>query len=222
MRRVLLAFAHRELVSRHSDACRKAGLKLVGVDLDAFALLRSLSPPRAEDAAPTEAVVAVAIGHERTVFAVSDGLVCDFVRALEWGGSGLDNALARSLDVSPELAHAVKHQLVLDGDVMPDGLSAVQVEAARATVREELRALSQEIVSSLRFYQTRPGSLAIGEILVTGGGAGLPGLADELGRLVGVPVRTADPLVRVKVGKKVKRPADAGSFAVAIGLGIEG
>jgi len=82
--------------------------------------------------------------------------------------------------------------------------------------------LSQEIVSSLRFYQTRPGSLAIGELLLTGGGAELPGLAEELERLVGVPVRAADPLGRVHLGKKVKRPAEAGSFAVAIGLGIEG
>ena len=224
MCRVLLAFAHRDLVDRHAAACQKAGLKLVGVDLDAFALLRSLSEPRAADAEPTQAVVAVAIGHERTVFAVSDGLICDFVRVLEWGGSALDGAIAHSLDLSLELAHAVKHQLdLVDGtSTAPDGLSPLQVEAARATVRDELRVLSQEIVSSLRFYQTRPGSLAIGELLVTGGGSELPGLAQELERMVGVPVRAADPLSRVHLGKKVKRPAEAGSFAVAIGLGIEG
>lgn len=224
MCRVLLAFAHRDLVDRHAAACQKAGLKLVGVDLDAFALLRSLSEPRGADSEPTQAVVAVAIGHERTVFAVSDGLICDFVRVLEWGGSALDGAIAHSLDLSLDMAHAVKHQLdLVEGTlVAPDGLSPVQVAAARETVRDELRVLSQEIVSSLRFYQTRPGSLAIGELLVTGGGAELPGLAEELERLVGVPVRAADPLGRVQLGKKVKRPAEAGSYAVAIGLGIEG
>ena len=224
MCRVLLAFAHRDLVARYADACQKAGVKLAGIDLDAFALLRSLSEPRAEEVEATQAVVAVAIGHERTVFAVSDGLVCDFVRVLEWGGGALDSALAHSLDLSLEAAHEAKHQLVLlDGSgAAPDGLGPVQVEAARAAVRDELRVLSQEIVSSLRFYQTRSRSLAIGEILVTGGCAELPGLVEELERLVGVPVRAADPLVRVKLGKKVKRPAEAGSFAVAIGLGIEG
>jgi type IV pilus assembly protein PilM len=223
MCRVLLAFAHRDLVDRHADACQKAGLKLVGIDLDAFALLRSLSEPRAADSDATQAVVAVAIGHERTVFAVSDGLICDFVRVLEWGGGALDTAIAHSLDLSIELAHAVKHQLVLaDGtSEAPDGLSPVQGEAARAAVRDELRVLSQEIVSSLRFYQTRAGSLAIGELLLTGGGSELPGLAEELERTVGVPVRAADPLGRVQLGKRVKRPAEAGSFAVAIGLGIE-
>ena len=223
MRRVLLAFAHRDLVDRHAAACQKAGLKLIGVDLDAFALLRSLSEPRSADTDPTQAVVAVAIGHERTVFAVSDGLICDFVRVLEWGGSALDSAIAHSLDLSPSLAHAVKHQLdLVEGtSAVPDGLSPVQVAAAREAVRDELRVLSQEIVSSLRFYQTRPGSLAIGELLLTGGASELPGLAEELERLVGVPVRAADPFGRVHLGKKVKRPAEAGSYAVAIGLGIE-
>ena len=224
MRRVLLAFAHRDLVDRHAAACQKAGLKLIGVDLDAFALLRSLSEPRSADTEATQAVVVVAIGHERTVFAVSDGLICDFVRVLEWGGSALDGAIAHSLDLSPSLAHAVKHQLNLGEGTgaEPDGLSPVQVAAARETVRDELRVLSQEIVSSLRFYQTRPESLAIGELLLTGGGSELPGLAEELERLVGVPVRAADPFGRVHFGKKVKRPAEAGSYAVAIGLGIEG
>jgi type IV pilus assembly protein PilM len=223
MCRVLLAFAHRDLVARHADACRQAGLKLSGVDLDAFALLRALSEPRAASVEPTQAVVAVAIGSDRTVFAVSDGRICDFVRVLEWGGSAFDAALVRSLDLTLEHAREVKHQLVLsDGnDTPPRGLDPAQATAARALLRDELRVLGQEIVSSLRFYQTRPGSLAIGEVLVTGGGAELPGLSEELEHLVGVPVRAADPFCRVKLGKNVKRPVEGGSFAVAIGLGIE-
>ncbi len=155
--------------------------------------------------------MAVAIGHERTVFAVSDGLICDFVRVLEWGGGALDAALARSLDVTPDRAHEAKHQLALSGDgAAPDGLGLMQVEAARESIRDELRLLSQEIVSSLRFYQTRPGSLAIGEILVTGGGAELPGFAEALRaarRCSGARRRPACP--REARGKKVKRPAES-------------
>ncbi len=49
---VLLVFSHRELVDRHVDACRLAGLKLVGIDFEAFALLRALAEPRPADAEP--------------------------------------------------------------------------------------------------------------------------------------------------------------------------
>ncbi len=44
-RRVLLVVAYRELVDRYTDACRKAGIEVVGIDLEAFALLRALAEP---------------------------------------------------------------------------------------------------------------------------------------------------------------------------------
>ena len=49
----------------------------------------------------------------------------------------------------------------------------------------------------------------------------MPGLADELQRLIGVVVRVGDPLGRVSVGKRVATDRARGSLAVAIGLGIE-
>ena len=42
--RVLLVVAYRDLIQRYVRACRAAGLKLVGIDLEAFALLRALAP----------------------------------------------------------------------------------------------------------------------------------------------------------------------------------
>ena len=96
-----------------------------------------------------------------------------------------------------------------------------QAEAAREAVRKQLQAFARELVSSLQFYQNQPGSLGIGEIVLTGGTAHLHGLAEELQRLIGVRVRLGDPLARVKVGKKVREVPQAGSLAVAIGLGIE-
>jgi hypothetical protein len=39
--------------------------------------------------------------------------------------------------------------------------------------------------------------------------------------LIGVPVRVGNPLARLKVSKRVSMTDDVGSYAVAIGLGIE-
>ena len=44
--RVLLAFAHRELVDRYVEAFKKARLKVASVDFEAFALLRAVTSPR--------------------------------------------------------------------------------------------------------------------------------------------------------------------------------
>jgi type IV pilus assembly protein PilM len=163
----------------------------------------------------------VAIGHERTVFAVSDGVVCDFTRVLEWGGSSLDVAIARALNVTPSQAEPIKRQLDLAATQPPAGLSPMQFEAARAAASTEIGQLVRELLSSLRFYQSRPDSLDIGEIVLAGGSAQLPGLAAEVQHGLGAPVRVADPFAHVSLARKLQLPDETGSLAIAVGLGIE-
>jgi type IV pilus assembly protein PilM len=222
VRRILLVVAYRELIDRYVAACKKAGIKLVGIDLEAFALLRALGESRLEtDEAADAALVVVSIGHDRSTFAVSDGRVCEFTRVLDWGGAMLNVALARALDIAPSEAEPFKQLLSLVVEETPEGMTAEQAAAARDALRKQLQTFARELVSSLQFYQNQPGSLGIGEIVVTGGTAQLHGLAEELQRLIGVRVRIGDPLGRVKLGKRVKELAQPGSLAVAIGLGIE-
>ena len=223
LRRVLLVVAYRELVDRYVFACRKAGLQIVGIDLEAFALLRAVAAPHPAGAASERgALVAVSVGHDRSTFAVSDGRVCEFTRVLEWGGWALNVAIARALDMSPSEVESVKRALSFAGaEEVPEGFTEDQLATAREAARRQLQTFARELVSSLQFYQNQPGSLGIGEIALTGGTAHLPGLGAELERLIGVPVRVIDPLSRVKVSKKVREREQVGSLAVAIGLGIE-
>jgi type IV pilus assembly protein PilM len=167
-------------------------------------------------------VVAVSVGHDRSTFAVSDGRICEFTRVLEWGGWSLNVAIARALDMSPTEAEPIKRMLSFgEPTATPDGFSEDQLAAAHEAARRQLQSFARELVSSLQFYQNQPGSLGIGEIVLTGGTTHLPGLSTELERLIGVPIRVADPFARVKVSKKVHERDQIGSFAIAIGLGIE-
>ena len=150
--------------------------------------------------------------------AVSHGRTCELTRVIDWGGANLDDAISRAARVPVEEATTMKHALSL----APSEPTAVgESDKAREAVLRELHAFAKQLVSSLHFYQNQPGALEIGEIVITGGTAALPGLADELGRLLGASVRVGDPLARVKVGKKANTDGPLGSLAVAIGLGIE-
>jgi type IV pilus assembly protein PilM len=221
-RRVLLVVAYRDLVDRYTAACKKAGIRLAGIDLEAFAILRALAPPTEDGAEPgTAALVVVSVGHDRTTFAVSDGSACQFTRVLDWGGSSLNSGIARALDLAPSEAEPIKLSLSLSEPSIPAGLTSEQAEKVREAVLHELQAFARELVSSLQFYQSQTGSLGIGEIVLTGGTAHLPGFAAELAKLIGVRVRVGDPLANVKVAKKVDRELPLGSMAAAIGLGIE-
>ena len=221
VKRVLLVVAYRELVDRYVTACSRAGIELVGIDLEAFALLRAMAAPRIDGDQAEAAVVVVSVGHERSTFAVSDGRVCEFTRVLEWGGSALNVAIARAIDKAPSEAEPYKRALDLNMATPPPEMTQEQFDAVKDAVRRQVQSFARELVSSLQFYQNQPGSLGIGEIVLTGGTAHLSGLADELQRLIGVHVRIGDPLARVRVGKKVADDDQLGSLAVAIGLGIE-
>jgi type IV pilus assembly protein PilM len=219
-RSVVVAIAYRESLDRYLTATDAAGLSVSGVDLEAFALLRALTEPRPDSEPAKAAIVAVCIGHERTTLAVSDGRICSFARVIDWGGASLTNVLSRALRLSPEEAENVKRSLSLEPDAeLPEGLEAEQATEAVRAVKSELQSLMRELLSSLRFYQSQPNSLDIGEILVSGGTTSIPGLVSELERELGVKMIVADPLGRVTWSDET--PAQIGSFAVAIGLGIE-
>jgi type IV pilus assembly protein PilM len=215
-RRVVLAAAYRDPIDRFVAACKAANIELASVDLEAFALLRAVSPAAAGD--EPAAVVAVTIGHDRTTLAISDGAVCDFTRVLEWGGANLDQAIARALELTPAEAAELKAWLEL-GDTSDE--DDQRLASAQKALTHELQTLARELVASLRFYQSQPGSLAISTVLITGGTTRLRGLAEELERLIRVRVRCADPFAGVQLADTVAARDDLPSLAVAIGLGIE-
>jgi len=212
--RVILAAAYREPIDHFAAAFDAAEIQLDAIDVEAFALLRAVAPKAAPSDSDRTAVVALALGHDRTTLAISDGQVCDFTRVLEWGGSRLDAAIARELGVTAEEAAELKLGLSLSNDDPAMGL-------ARNAVKHELTTLARELVASLQFYQAQPDSLALAEILVTGGTTRLPGFVEELERLVRARVRLADPLSAVQADANLSARNDLASLAIAIGLGVE-
>jgi type IV pilus assembly protein PilM len=217
--RVLLAVAYRDLVDRFAATCAAAKIELAGIDIEAFALLRAVGgEPLAAGERAEAARVAVSIGHDRTTVAVSDGRVCEFTRVLEWGGARVTSAIERALEVDAREAERIKRSLDVSSHAEPrDERTTKAVEAAR----REVSGLARELASSLHFYQDQPDSLGFAEIAITGGGAHLQGLAEQLEELIGISVRVADPFARVGSGHGISSGGQDGSLAVAIGLGIE-
>jgi type IV pilus assembly protein PilM len=217
--RVLLAVAYRDLVDRFAATCTAAKIDLVGIDIEAFALLRAVGgEPLSAGERAEAARVAVSIGHDRTTVAVSDGRLCEFTRVLDWGGARVTAAIARALEVETDEAETVKRTLNISSTATEgDERTTKATEAAR----REVNGLARELASSLHFYQDQPDSLGFAEITITGGGAHLQGLAEQLEELIGISVRVADPFARVGSGHGISSNGQDGALAVAIGLGIE-
>jgi len=220
-RRVVLAAAYREPIDQFVQACSAARLELSGIDVEAFALLRAVAPgvERNPDG-PAAAVVALALGHDRSTLAISDGNVCDFMRVLDWGGSKLDAVISRDLGLTLEEATEVKLGLSLREEDVDDDEDPRNPRARQAVARE-LQNVARDVIASLQFYQSQPGSLAISEIMVTGGTTRMPGLVEELEKLTRVRVVSANPLAGLQAPADLSARDDLASSAVAIGLGVE-
>jgi type IV pilus assembly protein PilM len=219
--RVLLAVAYRDLVDRVAATCAAAKIELAGIDIEAFALLRAVGgDPLPAGQRADAARVAVSIGHDRTTVAVSDGRVCEFTRVLDWGGASVTAAIERALEVHAGEADKLKRSIDISSKASEEPSDERMTKAVEAA-RREVNGLARELASSLHFYQDQPDSLGFAEITITGGGAHLQGIAEQLEELIGISVRVADPFARVGSGHGISSGGQDGSLAVAIGLGIE-
>ena len=212
---VLLAAVQEATVLRLVQAVEAGGLQVSAVDLVPLALIRPLARAVPDlalvgagvagdalvGAAPGVALAAGAVGAEGivsfgggvTAIAVHEAGVPRFVRVLGTGGRELTDAIALDLDLPPETAEALKRQL---GGAGHDEL----VTRARSSIERPLSVLLDEVRSSIDYYRNQPGSSPLLRIVVTGGGAQLPGLSERLSALVGVPVEQARPRELVALG----------------------
>jgi type IV pilus assembly protein PilM len=222
--RILLVVAYRDSVDRYLAATDAAGIDVSGIDLDAFALLRALGRFRGQDEqGEAAAIAAVAIDHDLTTLAISDGVTCQFTRVLEWGTANVDVALCRALKVPAEQAAEARATLTLDtpAEVGFGGPTPGMPMQPADVVRRELQVLERELVSSIRFYGSQEGAAPVRGLVVSGSLVDIPGFTARLGSDLGVPVTAADPFGRVDLHDECVKPGSSAGVLVAVGLGIE-
>jgi type IV pilus assembly protein PilM len=192
--RVLLVAAGRDMVAGHVAAIQGAGLTPAGIDLNSFALLRSLArPDEMGFGATAEALVDV--GASVTNITVHQAGVARFVRILLMGGNDLTQSVAERMGVPMEQAEAAKqeHGLALPPDASGNpGIAAL--EAAAGSWVDEVR-------GSLDYYLSQPTSVRIRRIVISGGGCFLAGLAERLSATTMLSVEYGSVMSRMGIGR---------------------
>jgi type IV pilus assembly protein PilM len=116
--RVVLVAAQRDMIERLLDAVRDAGLRPVGIDLSAFALIRSLYQADAEGAGRVLYLNVDGL----TNLAIAEGQVCRFTRVVGSGLEGMASEVAarRGVAISEarELLGAVDLRTSAEGEGM--------------------------------------------------------------------------------------------------------
>ncbi len=214
--RVLLVAAQRHMVDNLIGVVQAAKLEPVGVDLDAFALLRSLAPPGAVDEAGGEMLLDV--GASVTNIVVHEAGVPRFVRTLLMGGASITDRLTSQLGLDHEEAEDVKARTGI-----PDEYSSNGDDAARVISEPAMRFVD-EIRGSLDYYIAQTDAVPIRRAIVSGGASQLPNLRERLSDTLRMPVDRGHPMQHLKIGNvglASEQLIEAEPYlAVAIGLAL--
>jgi type IV pilus assembly protein PilM len=208
--RVVIVAVRREMVERLAHACQDAGLRLEGIDLSAFGMVRAL-PPTGDGAAALYVNVA-----GLTNVAVASTAGCLFTRA---AAGGLD-AIAQSLSERGALTLEHSHQWMGHVGLLAE-LADVQgdeaiVATTRAALEEGVHQVADTVRNSLNFYRMQEGAERVEHGRLTGPAATIPGFAERLSDLLSLPVEPA--LVAVDAADP---SLDAGRLTVAAGLAFD-
>ncbi len=235
---VVAVAARRDMVKTLLSAVRDAGLRPVGIDLSAFALIRALagdangdsvnangSAPEANGSGsgeePTQAphvptVLYCNLG-DVTNLAVARSATCLFTRISPFGVEAIAQRLAERRTLSLDHARQWLVHVGLERPVLEIEGDQEIVVAAREALEEGSSKLADEMRLSLEFYGAQEGVPAVESIVVAGPGSTIPGLSDRLAAgLGGQPLSVARPSALAQLGDDA-----AARLTISYGLALE-
>jgi len=211
---VLLVATRTENVEQRQVAVEAAGLGARVVDVEAFAVENAcqLLTHQMIDGGVDKLVAIVDFGASTTTYSVLQDLKVVYTRDFAFGGQQLTEEIMRTYGLSLEDAGRAKKEGGLPSNYQPEVLDAF------------IDDMSQQVNRSLQFFlASGSGREQPDQILVCGGCANIPGVADVIGSRVGIPTEIGDPLGQMKVSGKAKSQGvrgDATALLTAFGLAL--
>ena len=211
---VLLGATRTENVEQRQAAVEAAGLTAKVVDVEAFAVENAckLLTHQMPDGGVDKFIAIVDFGASTTTFSVLHDLKVIYTRDFAFGGQQLTEEIMRTYGLSLEDAGRAKKDGGLPSNYQPEVLDAF------------IDDMSQQVSRSLQFFlASGSGREQPDQVLVCGGCANIPGVADVIGSRIGIPTEIGDPLGQMRLSSKAKALGvhnDATALLTACGLAL--
>lgn len=196
------------LIDKYIKVMQMADLKPVAIETELLAATRSLVS--ANPYSPTTLIMQ--LGALTTDFAVVSNNLILLTRSISTGGMALTRAIAQSLNF--EMIQAEEYKKVY-------GMQEDQLEGK---LFQSLKPIIDMVVTEakrvIQAHEAQNKQTPIKRIVLTGGGAQLPGLVPYITNVLGSEVQEADPWIGLSFDPAIKNKlATEGSvYAVATGL----
>jgi type IV pilus assembly protein PilM len=211
---VLLVATRTDNVDQRRAAVESAGLKARIVDVEPFALENActLMTHQMPEGGVDQQIAVVDFGASSTTFSVLQNMRVVYTRDFNFGGQQLTEEIMRIYGLSLEDAGRAKKEGGLPSNYQPEVLDPFVDD------------MTQQVSRSLQFFLASGGGREQpDEILVCGGCANIPGVADLIASKVGIPTEIGDPLGQMKISSRARSQgveADATALLTACGLAL--
>ncbi len=210
---VLLVAARREYLHMYLELVQDCGLRAVCVDDDALAICNAYTENY--DVDPTRLTALVNIGHDVTnITYLQDGMF-QSTRDVSAGTREIYNAIQKEFRLNPELtAKAIKGEM--DDSIDQDML--------KATIISSTDELISGIELAFSYFKSQAKVENIDWLVLSGGGALVPYLAEFLQSKLNIPLEIANPLRNVdydpELFQYLQPEKIAPLLAVSVGLAM--
>lgn len=206
---VLLVAIHKDTVEQYKRIIAKLGIELESFEIEIFSVVhsslgREISP-----------VLIVDFGASTTKIAIVDHGIVRIVHTINKGSQDLTLALAHSLNIDFDRAEEMKMEIGLSSK--PEHKELVNV------MRPILQYIFSESNRAILDYQKKY-KRVVSRIVLSGGGALLNGLVDDVVNNFGIETSNADPFSKTDFPAFLE-PAlrkTGPSFGTALGLALRG
>lgn len=204
--RLLLTAAPKQLVSRYVDIFKEAGLQLVSLETEAFALERSLI---GRDKAP---IMIVDIGAVATTISVIVDSVPLINRSIDMGGLTITKSIANSLNIDLDRAEQFKRDFGVSNQTGTTSQIPSRIEFMVSSVINEIKYV-------LNLYASQANG-NVEKIILAGGSAWLPNFPGYLSQALKTKVYIGDPWARVVYPVELKPILQEIGPRLAVSVGL--
>ncbi len=208
---VLLVAAKKDLVTTQADLIREAGLTPSVIDINSFAVQNAAELNY--ELAREEIVALVNVGAELTNVNIVRGGIPLYTQDLSIGGNSFIESVQKRYQVSRDEAVAACKT--------SEGASPLDIAPAVKAFGDEL---GVGVERSIAYLKSSGEAERVDRILLSGGGAQIPGLPQALAERQRVPVDLVDPLRKIAYAAETFGPEDprkiGPQLTVAIGLAL--
>jgi type IV pilus assembly protein PilM len=209
---VLLTAAAKSLVKQYIDIFKKAGMNLLSLETESFAMARTLV---GKDKSP---VVIIDIGAANTDIMVVDNGLPVMQRSVDVGGYNLSVALSEAMGITLDQAEQFKRDLGnYDGPIDVENIVPPIIERILQPIVNEVKFL-------LQFFHEQSGNeqKRIDRIILSGGTAKIMNIDEYFTNIFNIRAFPGDPFARVIYADDLRPLLDniGSRLAVAVGLAM--